>query len=592
MRVNIVRSIAMVLSVCLSSVSYAQYGGYSSPGYGSYAQQPSAVPVHPSLQNSAPAGSPYFNPAQVQVAQAPGPQTAATPGYSYTYQPSSPYRTISQPNMGYQAVPGTVPMQQGYAQPGYGYSMPANAQPNTGYPMARTVSGGCSTCNQQPMVEYAQPAQPNIYIQAASAPCNEGCGMPCEPVCCEPCPPPPTPIRHCFAGANVLFLTRVDNYDRRLLLSDAMPSTTTGWASDADMNFALGYDVTIGSYLACGRYAVSATWLHIENNAGDATIVPSMPGEYRSTFRNWDRIYFDADGNNMHSWVGAPSTDESMYAYFDRAAGYRIQRDASYYGVELNLTGFGIGGAARAGRPCGGAGGCGNSCNSCNPCNPCGDCNSCCYPKPGCGGICGPMIPSCNCRLQMSWSTGPRWFHFDESFLFGARAVRYPGDPAATMPPAMADFAYTVDTDNDLFGWQWGGQAAYCLGCRTSIYGGAKAGLYANNASVRSRIGSTNMPALVSDNAINPYPSTANMPVEFNDSDTVLSTMGELDFGIGYRICKCWTIRGGYRMLGVTNVATTLGNITDDPAILSQNKVWANDSLLLHGGYVGVNYNW
>ncbi|MEZ6087484.1 MAG: hypothetical protein R3C05_05540 [Pirellulaceae bacterium] len=32
---------------------------------------------------------------------------------------------------------------------------------------------------------------------------------------------------------------------------------------------------------------------------------------------------------------GMPATDESMYAYFDRAESYRIRRDAEYY-VELN----------------------------------------------------------------------------------------------------------------------------------------------------------------------------------------------------------------------------------------------------------------
>ncbi|MEZ6087485.1 MAG: hypothetical protein R3C05_05545 [Pirellulaceae bacterium] len=113
----------------------------------------------------------------------------------------------------------------------------------------------------------------------------------------------------------------------------------------------------------------------------------------------------------------------------------------------------------------------------------------------------------------------------------------------------------------------------------------------ANDASLRSRIGGENMPAQVSDLG-HSYPSYSNQAVRTDVSDTVLASLAEIDLGIAYRFCDCWSVTGGYRVLAAGGVATAIDNINDNPANFGTSNVWANDNLILHGGYVGVNYNW
>ena len=78
-----------------------------------------------------------------------------------------------------------------------------------------------------------------------------------------------------------------------------------------------------------------------------------------------------------------------------------------------------------------------------------------------------------------------------------------------------------------------------------------------------------------------------------DSSDTSLATLGELDFGLGYRIGCAWTITGGYRMLGMAGVATAIDSIPSSYTTLAASgKVYANDSYILHGGYFGLECNW
>jgi hypothetical protein len=73
----------------------------------------------------------------------------------------------------------------------------------------------------------------------------------------------------------------------------------------------------------------------------------------------------------------------------------------------------------------------------------------------------------------------------------------------------------------------------------------------------------------------------------------VLSTLGELDLGIGRRINNAWTVRGGYRLIGLTGIATATDHLAREySSVVASSYVDANDSILLHGGYVGMEFNW
>ncbi|MEM9646539.1 MAG: hypothetical protein AAF989_16220, partial [Planctomycetota bacterium] len=74
--------------------------------------------------------------------------------------------------------------------------------------------------------------------------------------------------------------------------------------------------------------------------------------------------------------------------------------------------------------------------------------------------------------------------------------------------------------------------------------------------------------------------------------DTVMSTLGEFDLGLGVRCSNAWTIRGGYRVLGVSGIATGFDQMAQDfGSAAFPGYVHASDSLVLHGAYIGADFN-
>jgi hypothetical protein len=77
------------------------------------------------------------------------------------------------------------------------------------------------------------------------------------------------------------------------------------------------------------------------------------------------------------------------------------------------------------------------------------------------------------------------------------------------------------------------------------------------------------------------------------DSDVSVAGLGELDFGIGYRLNNRWTVTGGYRLLTACGVVTAIGQMpTEYVTRASAGAIRADDCLFLHGAYVGMNCNW
>ena len=106
-----------------------------------------------------------------------------------------------------------------------------------------------------------------------------------------------------------------------------------------------------------------------------------------------------------------------------------------------------------------------------------------------------------------------------------------------------------------------------------------------NHARYRQRIGTeTNLAYLTSAGVDDVYTS---------DSKAFVSTLGEMDLGLGYRVTNAWSIRGGYRLLSACGVATAPGSIaTDYSTLAASSRVRADDCIILHGGYVGIDFNW
>jgi hypothetical protein len=247
------------------------------------------------------------------------------------------------------------------------------------------------------------------------------------------------------------------------------------------------------------------------------------------------------------------------------AAGVRVTRDVLFQGIEANLFGFGLMGARRVSRNCcphpifGGKFSLRNRCK-------------------GYGGATGPLVRSCGGRLRVINSHGFRWFQAKDDLEF---AYNIDG----TVGYQATDIFEQIEVENNLFGYQFGSRLSYCISNRWSLNLGGKVGLYGNHAELRHRLGSQAVAA----NRI----GAAGELISTSSSDTSLATLGELDLGLGYRIGCAWTIRGGYRMLGMTGVATAVDSLPGSYySLASSGQVRANDSYLLHGGYFGMEYNW
>jgi hypothetical protein len=531
----------------------SNYG--AQPGYGNNAAH--AAAVHPSLQRT-PATNPWSTPAAV-------PQ-----GNPHV----SPYQMVSDGGM-QQGIgvgsPSTLPAPQMQSHDVYQQPMQPSHVPHQGHhggydsgvtypmqsaPQAHHADCNCSACG----------GGSSIYMDAASAPWDSAPS-------CGPMPTfaGPVAIKPWFGSASLLLFSLEDDCNRRLVFPDAMPSRTMLQTQDVDPDLALGFETSFGRYFACGKYALSGTYLYLNPDSEEASVIAPMPGDYRVAMPLWNRMTIDRDNDGMPDDVGTPgdNTDDHIYGAYDSAQQFRIRRDVAIQGLELNFTSFGIGGASRAGcESCGGMG--------------CGPGGNACYPT-GCGGMGGPMFPACNSRVQFALSHGVRWFQFRDEFeLAGSLTANGFGS-------GIDDYYHNVDIQNDLIGYQFGSRVDYCLTRRVNVYAGAKFGIYGNEVDYHARIGTRGATAA----ADAYYPSYTGAMIDVSRSRTVLSTLGEIELGAGVRLTNCWTFTTGYRLIGASGIATSVGSISEDPANIADGHLTCvDDSLLLHGAQFGLNYNW
>lgn len=548
-KTNIMRSVALALGFSVATVAQAQYNGYpAAPGYAQPQQPASTVPVHPSLQ----------------------PNPGAQAWNNYRPPAGQVFRTAST-GSGYapQAMPdASLPAPQG--APAYGQPTPAHG---TVTYSGSAPDSNCTSCNG--------PQVGQVYTHAAAAPwAGEPPIQYGAPMACAPAPMVgPAPLRNWFGGANLLFLDLEENCDRRLLFDSAMPLGTALSTGQVDPSSNVAFETFFGRYFNCGQHALMANYFFFDPTSETARVDAGAGAngrnmnvniDYRAAMPSWNNIMYDVGQDGM------PGNDVAMYTLYEGDVRYRTSRDVAFQGIELNLISFGLGGARRAA--------CGPLSTACSGgCGVNGACGGNCGPTPGCGGACGPMVPPCGTKLQIQTTHGLRWFQFKDSFEFATSQTD------TTYGNTADDLYYNVDTQNNLFGYQFGARLDYCLGHKLNVYAGTKMGIYANDAQFRSRLGTAQTAGYVS----NYYPTIQGQAVVVDNSETVLATLGELDLGLGYRINNCWSVRGGYRLYGISGVATSVGSIAEDLANLPEaGKVCADQSLLLQGGYIGAEYNW
>jgi len=173
---------------------------------------------------------------------------------------------------------------------------------------------------------------------------------------------------------------------------------------------------------------------------------------------------------------------------------------------------------------------------------------------------------------------------FDDDFLYSA-------DPLGTgFAGGPEEVHYGIDVENHLIGFQVGGRADYCLSKAMTAFVDTKVGIYGNHITHRSAIYSANGFAEITD--LNSPHLGEQVAIESTKDD--VSLVGELRVGMDYRFARCWSGSLGYRAVGISGVALSTNQVPVDfiGALDSLHYVDSNGSLILHGGYAGLEYNY
>ncbi len=555
-------------------------------------------------------------------------------------------------------VYGTQGMPNGYPQPGF----PQAGFPQAGFPqMTPTPPVNYGSGAVQAGMTPVQPAMPYGTIQAsatmaatspaatmpaAGVPCatpsypGMGAGCSTGPVMTTPMMAMPAPVMPTgrqfaagfaagaasgrrnapswFGGIYGLVMNRDENDQRYFLTDPTFPDRSYLSTSDADMEFAGGYEVRLGHTFAKGCWGLEFVyWELFPNEQFAITTLAGVPAPALYGTIPYNDVYLPASTN----LISTDFRDGNINAA-------RLDRDWKFQNIEVNLISRPLyaGNGIRAGRPrsfgpgfagafggggtfggpvigagmygpsIGGGGGC-----STGACASCGD--ACGTGSGGCGCAspyydgtgslpCGPAVGGpltggvggCPPRLHIGWGFGVRYFRFDEDFLLSYDTVDSIWDGA----DPTTEFYHDIDVDNDLVGVQMALNTDYYLSKRLHLEAGTKFGFYANHFSVQQS---------VYDDTGFGYTDIGGTQYETNVNvdDEDIAFLGELRLGLGYRIGCHWRLTGGYRALAASGIATATNQIpfgnswTDRAGYQDVNR---NGDLILHGAYGGLEFAW
>ncbi len=303
---------------------------------------------------------------------------------------------------------------------------------------------------------------------------------------------------------------------------------------DAEMQWAGGFELVAGMFLNCNT-AIEVSYWGIfpstqEANAYDQNGAPADgTGDLNTSL--------DLTTLNYNDGGGASSIND----WFDNAARHRLRREYEIHNAEINLVR--IPGCCTPGSFCGIGGGCGVT--------------------------------------RYHFLGGFRFLRFGEKFQFSTDETdnHYTG--------AADELHYNIDVDNNLFGFQLGSEAEYCFSNSLSFTAGAKFGAFINRINHESFIGGANGAAVVGAGP------NAGREFNINSSKTDLSFLGEIRLAMNYNINCNWRATLGYRAVAISGIAHSADQIpTNFADIEGVRAINSSSSLLLHGGFAGLEYSY
>jgi hypothetical protein len=386
-----------------------------------------------------------------------------------------------------------------------------------------------------------------------------------------------------FIGGGALLFHRVDDQSVALSYNALAPTQTVLSTCNARPIFLPGFEVNAGRYFNCGQNAITFGYWGL------------FPGEQCHQVTDTASI----DLGTRLRFEGIEGPWDTVYNYYENGLVHGIHRSSSYNNAEVNLLGFGLGGAARTlpcvtscapTQACGG-GACGDASCAVGGCGD-GGIGGCGFGGGGTGFGCGRgagsfaspygLAPAaCGTRLSMTWLGGFRWFQFCDNFNYGVST----GD--LYLNGSADDWYYTNNVCNNLFGFQLGNSLNYALGQRCSLYAFGKSGIYNNHARYYTRIGNHDTVATI--NCNNDYNGA---PYLVSVSRNNAAFLGELGTGATVCLCRGLSFNVGYRFIGVSGVATAVNTIPLEMKHLGNVSHFnTTSSLFLHGLNLGMAYN-
>jgi hypothetical protein len=169
-----------------------------------------------------------------------------------------------------------------------------------------------------------------------------------------------------------------------------------------------------------------------------------------------------------------------------------------------------------------------------------------------------------------TWLMGARWVRLTEEFLFQTRVT---GPPAAFMD-------YNVSTENDLVGFQAGGDMAVCLRQGLRLVSTGKAGIYNNRTKQFTRIAATTLPPNFAESA----------------DDNSVAFVGEGGVSVVADLLPSFSFRAGYEVLFLNSIALGANNFNSIAPFPGGGVrvpfVEDDGKALYHGFHAGVEYVW
>ncbi|MCH2115058.1 MAG: hypothetical protein MK171_09140 [Pirellulales bacterium] len=173
-----------------------------------------------------------------------------------------------------------------------------------------------------------------------------------------------------------------------------------------------------------------------------------------------------------------------------------------------------------------------------------------------------------NPRVSGTWLAGARYLRMTESLVHNVEAFVL----------GVTDFSMrSWNSENDLVGFQFGGDGNICLRQGLRIQGEAKAGIYNNRFKFRH---------------VGEFPAAGNAPADFDVSVEGNQVAFAAEWGVTLiaDILPSWSVRAGYQALYLNSLATAGGNV--DETNISNTALLTQSHAIYHGFHSGIEWIW